>query len=844
MRISLASLTLLVVAFLVQWSPSAAQSTTVPSSNPSDECVLDGHTFTLGGAAAPSITPRALQVFGIQQCDPLQQGHPTLTVIDCSFATEHDRVYVYDLSGQMQWATRWQDAVNFQNSLWLFDVGASGNLALALLFQQQNGHDTAVLYDAPDSGATQVSVVQGHPQVSPPAWTAFIESDSTWLMPDGRVNENVHAVVDAPINTANYPPEYIRELSVKGQPKWEVGIVDPDHSGVPQFAYNLLVAPSPFDSALGRTGMQVNAGKHAPSPPEEYLFWPLLAGPAAPVDRNYFDGPYHISYDWSARKLSGIGLSGYPIEAGYHINTLRYFFRDRVNYADFENPMAYYDLWGNTDGRPELFIRMAYFGPGDTYLTRAPLAAPVEEINYSWNQSHQQGLTWNYKLGLVGRNQVDSVVQLGDFRFGSVPYDELPGWVTTHPWDLASFVADEGGGYQSAEGIYEWAPLEGIIPDSTNGLSVVPGAKEAVQDYILGVSRTSPASYFNSIRQGMRGEYAEPNGPVSLYASPIDHRLHLLGALSGVWNLGNGREVRYANIGGSYINHWSLYEGGQEQRSLWNVRGQLVLADDAGIRIAPFDGPEALFTTDPPVDNATWAHLGDLLNQLQVSFGGDDLQAMQQQFHGSPVFLPGATVSDLHLTADGFELVANLPASAVGQAPWTAGLAPGTYAIVYDTSNGYRVEALQPASLTVSVRPDLASAVLGEPLNVAVDLENSGGQNLRGVQVELAAVHGAEVRPLASVTVDSLAGVPATAALVPWSPSESGTWTLRARVRTPVDSATSEVSTAVVVREPTSSAPAGDMTVGAQFGHVELYALLGGLGIIGGLLALLALRGR
>jgi hypothetical protein len=95
------------------------------------------------------------------------------------------------------------------------------------------------------------------------------------------------------------------------------------------------------------------------------------------------------------------------------------------------------------------------------------------------------------------------------------------------------------------------------------------------------------------------------------------------------------------------------------------------------------------------------------------------------------------------------------------------------------------------------------------------------------------------------VTVDSLSGVPATAALVPWSPSESGTWTLRARVRlTNDDTVTSEVSTPVVVREPASSAPAGDMTIAAQFGHVELYTLLGGLGIIGGLLALLALRGR
>jgi hypothetical protein len=105
-------------------------------------------------------------------------------------------------------------------------------------------------------------------------------------------------------------------------------------------------------------------------------------------------------------------------------------------------------------------------------------------------------------------------------------------------------------------------------------------------------------------------------------------------------------------------------------------------------------------------------------------------------------------------------------------------------------------------------------------------------------------VRGSEVRPLASVTVDALAGVPTTAALAPWSPSEPGTWTVRARVRLTADEVASEVSAPVVVREPASMATAGDMRVEAQFARVEFPALLGGLGLIGGLLALIALRGR
>ncbi|MBV9358701.1 MAG: hypothetical protein JO023_24600, partial [Chloroflexi bacterium] len=754
--VPVAMLAVLLLAAL-SWSPSTAQTTAdappaptgaaAPASAPAaDWCPADGRSWTLGGPPVPGIAPRPLQVFGIQQCDPQQTGHPTVTVIDCSFATDHDRVYVYDTGGQMPWATRWQDAVNFTSSVWLFDAGTTGNLSLVLVFQRAADHDVAVLYDAPPGTSSTAQVVNGYLQMNPSPWTAFIESDSTWLLPDGRLNENVHALVDAPlIAGTRFPSDISQSLGVKGQPKWEIGIVDQDHSSAPDYAYNLLVAPTPFDSAIPRSGLQVNSGRRPTTEPQDFVFWPLLGGSPGYENGNYFDTPFHITYDWSSRTLTNIGLSGYPIEDGFHINTLRNLFRDRVNYADFENPMSYYDLWGNHDNRPELFVRMAYYGEGDIYLTGQSLPMPVEEVNYSWNQSHATGLYWSYKLGLLGRNPVDSVVQIGDFQVGTIPHDQVPDWVTSRPWDVATFVADEGGAYASAEGMYEWAPLEGVVPDSTNGLAIVPGEKDAAQDYVLGTSRASPAPYFNSIRQGLRGEYGEPNGSVQLYFSPIDHRLHMLNAQFGIWNIGSNRELHYDNIGGSYLNHWQVNVGGVAQTSLWNLRGQLVLSDPRGVRLAGSPDQESLFTGGPPTDHDGWIQLGQLLGANEASFAGDDLAAMLTQFNTPIVDLPGARISNVHLTPTGFRFICDLPASAIAAVDWTRNLSPGEYAITYEPGQGYSAQPASAANLTVSVQPDQPVAVAGQPLNLAINVDNNGGQDVHGASVDVTAVLGNRV---------------------------------------------------------------------------------------------------
>jgi hypothetical protein len=287
-----------------------------------------------------------------------------------------------------------------------------------------------------------------------------------------------------------------------------------------------------------------------------------------------------------------------------------------------------------------------------------------------------------------------------------------------------------------------------------------------------------------------------------------------------------------------------VYEAGEEQRSLWNVRGQLILADKHGLRLGAADADEALFTTGPPVDQQAWLRLSDLLQQLAAPIAGDDLEAMLGQFGGSPVVLPGARLADLHLTAEGFRFVGELPETALGQAAWTAGLVPGAYAIEYEPAVGYRAVPLGPASLTVAVRPDQPVSVVGEPLTIAVDLANSGGVDARELRVELMVARGEQAKSLASATVDALAGVPATAVLAPWSSPSAGLWTFSARVRLPDGTLVAEGSASVTIQEPVLRTRAAELTREAQFSNGALYALLVGLGIMAGLLALMVFRGR
>jgi len=782
--------------------------------------------------ARPEFDSSEVRVFGIQQHDLDGDGRPDLTVIDCAFATERDRVYVYDGAGDMRAANRWEDAVDFQNDIWLFDVGATGRFALALVFTREDGRDVAYLYDDQD-GDGRVKVAISGKRVAieeSPYWTAKIESDSTWLLPDGSINHNLLLTIDGPLYEHLFPRDLVRQYRTNGVPKWEAGVVDSDHDGIPEYSYTRLLAPSPADWALPRAGMSVNVGRTRPSRPEGFVFWPLLNGAEWYQQRNYYDTPYHITYDFRRRKLIAAASNGYPIERGFHINNFQYFSRDRINYPDFEAPMAYYDLANDRDGLPELHIRVAYYPKGDVYLLFRPIPQSIEEITYSWNQRNTPNLTWNYKLGLLGRHHIDSVVQIGDFQVNLVPYDELPTWVVSRPWDVVTFVAEEGGAYASSEGIYEWAPLEHV---------------QNAGEYIIGNDTTPPGAAFTSIREGFRAEYGEINDEVRLYFSPIDRRLHLWRAEFGLWNLGDGRELRYETLDGAAIGAWSLREGVQTVRTLWHAAGQLVLADATGVRLRSVTVPRVLFWARAPTNHDEWAELKALLERHQGTFAGDDPAAMFNQFTGPVATLAEARVRDLRLADDGFRFVVDLPSGGAADVPWSAGLAPGTYVVTYHPDGGYSAVPGTPPDLEL-----LALTVVGDPpaalfpVELLARVRNHGTEDARAVALRFSATRaGYPAVPVTGGPVDVRAGETRDIRLT-WSPPAGGRWTLEA---IPPGYQLTAAPTEIAVSE-TPEAGVRDLLIvqrlGEQGGVILMSLLLAAVGLVGALgLSLLSSRG-
>ncbi len=217
-------------------------------------------------------------------------------------------------------------------------------------------------------------------------------------------------------------PRFVRN----GQPGFVGGVVDSNRDGIPDYVYSVMQTEIPARYGIPRSSVTANPAAHRPADPSGFAFWPLLAGPHSVKGQRYFDTWPQISVDWkSGRVVGGMGLSGHPIEAGYHINSISQWQSGQVNDAAFENPMAYYNLAGNHDGNPDLHVRVEYAPPGDRYWGGGTQDA-AEDVRYSWNQTNAPGISWDYKFGLAGRHRIDTVETFGPYNVRVVPYNELP----------------------------------------------------------------------------------------------------------------------------------------------------------------------------------------------------------------------------------------------------------------------------------------------------------------------------------------------------------------------------------------------------------------------------------
>jgi hypothetical protein len=501
-----------------------------------------------------------------------EPANPGIVIIDCDFATGHDRVVVYDRNPDPRAEGGSGAITNFVNAVWIFDAGADGSAQLIIRFVTDSGQVVAYLFDDQDGDGEVAYQARGWEIIVTESrnWHVKAAAPRTWITPGGSVNPDISFFIDGSILRYLSWGEALPGLSwasqyatTDGDLDWVIDVVDQDRDGIADYQLQRLLSAFPADLPVFRSTLYANERRTPPLPYLHSVFWPLLVGSHAYESYNYFDHPPVVTVDWDKAKIDRVGILGYPTEQGYHINSrAAAWAKSQVNYADFENPMAYYDLAGDQDGRPELFVRFEVFASHDRFFLDGTYPAPMTQVEYAWDQDNDG--RWDYHLSLGGANPITSTVDFPDFSIRTVPYAQIPAWVTGRPWAAAVFLAAQAGGYWNSEGMSLWNVNRGY---RDGGIIEPSRLRDA---YLVGSSDRPPIDDYSEIPPGFRGEVAfESFREPTLYISAIDQNLHLKYATSGIWVIDANREVRYSNLtGGAYLDHWEYYCNGTLQQQL------------------------------------------------------------------------------------------------------------------------------------------------------------------------------------------------------------------------------------------------------------------------------------
>ncbi len=746
-------------------------------------------------AASPSVSlAQAASLDGVTIYELAQQdingdGSPDRVTMLCSFASEADRVEVYDGSGDMVVSSNWQHATDLDDDTWLFDVGADGSVNLIIVFSTDGDQHIASLYDDRDGdGRVSHTIRDRRVTVQESSfWTARVIADGAWWKTDGSLNRNLLISVDGPVGTLGLDYGYV--LAQLGND----GIVDLEMetrtgSGPDLAGYSLARSFAPLGGGIPRTIMRVNVRGSILPEVKGYVFWPHL-GPSRYLLTPHWEMAPALRMDWAASRLDsqkGINdiMQRIPPEKGWRVYASRPTVKGKDNLLNFENPFAFYDLAADEDGWPELIIRHAYFPPGTVWysihgiLKQSQDPRDVEQlVRYTWDQDNDD--LWEYKLGLIGRNEVETVVAFPDFGLVTIPYDRLP-WTLTEAmrWDAATFVQVEGQKEASPEGVYEW--------DDIPALS---------RTFIFGVGDDLEPG-MDDIRANFRGEYRVASfEDARLYCSPVDRKLHLFGAEAGVWNLDDVHRARYADLDSDgYIDQWTftrhyaeMDEGDRPAeevlRSLRVVGGFLLYADAERAKLVYSPMECSLFEVLPPRDHAEWLALGEQLGRYARDIAPGDFLSMMVPFQGPTTEVEGATVEQFQLTEEGFRFVLDLQADrrvlADDNGLALDNRAHGSYVITYDDAFG--VLPLAPPRIYMppgGISCDPSSPQELEWLTIEAVLQNDGLSDVGPLLVQLyAAREGNDPVLLADRSIQ----VPGQGSYVltqKWPPPDAGRWTL------------------------------------------------------------------
>lgn len=705
-------------------------------------------------------------------------------ILDCApgFATDHDRAYMY-ARGAVDTGADWRTQLNFSDAVWLFDAGARGKASLIIDFRRTARGLVAELFDdVRGEDGVRYGLERGIPRsVQTRFPTVRITAPDGWWVRDGAVNYNLRIDVDGPVRAMRGSELYADLLLNDGQSDYSIDVRDASGRGRP--TWQIAQAWLPFDDTAGvpRTALAVSPGDDEPLV-RPYIIWPHLGSgavdePAAEAEvgseqssttalpsRAFGAGLPPIQVDWRRSRIAALGelVETRARAAAWSIASIARFAQAGSDTANFENPLATYDLAGAADGAPDLVIRGLFYRANDTFAPAAVLL-PNHDISFTWDAEHRR--SWSYKVGVYGRRPMPSTIRLdGATSVQSVRYDEYPAWVVENSWEAATFVAAEDGARTEPTGISEWCA----------------GCSPEVVSYVTGQSRSKPVQSYSDIPIGLRGEFRfDVREPPRLYISPLDGKLHLYKAEGGVWRRNASDKVTYRAIDSPFVNRWERSIDGVTAQSLALVANRLVYADSSGIRIADVAGGPEPTVLKPPTDRAEWLHLREQLSRRPPGGEPYDLEALFNRVGGQTTVIPGAALWGLRPQGGGFRFVAQL-ADPVPNVDWLADKSPGTYVVAYQPDVGFVAQPARPSELAISavqVKGDQPGELVASRL--AVELRNDGDQDIPSVPVLFFAGRGGADQLVAWTTADVPAGA-TTVADALWTPASGGDWWVQA----------------------------------------------------------------
>jgi hypothetical protein len=716
----------------------------------------------------------SIQIIGMTQQDLTNDGTPDLAIIDCHFSTTHDRIYVVDQGRDMRESNNWQEATDFNNDIWIYDIGADGSAQLIIVFTTENENQAAYIFvDENGNGNVGYELNGTHVNITEsPTWRVKVVAQGSWLLRDGRINPDIKIFVDGMIDyfsTSQIPLaiEWADEtIRTDGTIDWEVDIGDQNRDGQADYAVSCLLKDIPASYNAYPCYLITDQRSKDTILYNETIFWPLLISGTNTESKSGLDHPPVIMMDWENARIRRVGILGTTPKEGYVIlSTAPTWQKRQVNEVRWENPIAYYDLADDQGDWPELMIRV--FQPWKDIYPINNYPKDTLQIEYNWDQNNDNKL--DYVEILCGRKTIKEVTDFPDFSLLTVPYELLPKWTTSQNWDLVAFVVGESGGKLTNDSLWVWNELS-----------------ELQDNYLAGTSNTPPLEIFQDIAEGYRGEYIiDPNSQARLYYSPVDQRLHQWQTQAGVWNLGEDRRIRYQNLDGdAYIDQWQYWIGNTLVQQMNQSPGSLVVSGLFQVKIKMTNAPYSLFKTQPPGNHDEWVKLGEQLNANQSDLAGNDFTGMLEQLPGELLSIGSASLRDYRPTETGYRFVLGLEPGYRFEGPDWLGLAklePGEYAVSYEDGK-FRLLPLTPAQVTASVEIDASETPtqFGNE-KVRVSLSNQGLEDAKQVLVRLGTYNaGGEISYTEPQTVTVNAGEN-TLVSFDWAPKEAGAWQLQAQ---------------------------------------------------------------